>query len=244
MAEVALELSLVSAGYGETTVLHDVSLSVAAGECVAIIGRNGVGKTTLLSTIVGRARLHGGAVRLFGIDIGRLPGNRRAAAGIGLVPQEREIFPSLTVRENLIVARRPGPWTLDKVCALFPRLAERMHHRGDQLSGGEQQMLATGRALLGNPLVLLLDEPTEGLAPIIVEHLMSAMSQLSEHQGLTLVMVEQNARLALNFAPRAVVLEAGSIVFDGPSTTLKADEARLAELVGLNRRTDAARSED
>jgi branched-chain amino acid transport system ATP-binding protein len=243
MAELALELSLVSAGYGETTILHEVSLSVAAGESVAIIGRNGVGKTTLLSTIVGRARLHGGAVRLFGADIGRLPGNRRAAAGIGLVPQEREIFPSLTVQENLIVARRPGPWTFERVCALFPRLAERLHHRGNQLSGGEQQMLATGRALMGNPRVLLLDEPTEGLAPIIVEHLMSAMSRLSEHQGLTLLMVEQNARLALNFAPRAVVLEAGSIAYDGPSATLRADEARLAELVGLNRPAAGARPE-
>jgi branched-chain amino acid transport system ATP-binding protein len=233
MAEAALELAAVSAGYGETVVLHDVSLAVQAGERVAIIGRNGVGKTTLLASIVGRTRIHRGTIRLFGADIVRLPGNRRAAAGLGLVPQEREIFPSLTVRENLLVARRPGPWTLSAVCALFPRLAERLNHRGNQLSGGEQQMLALARALMGNPSVLLLDEPTEGLAPVVVEHLMAAIGQLSAQEGLTLLMVEQNARLALQFAPRAVVLEAGAVAFDGPSAELMANEALLSTLVGL-----------
>jgi branched-chain amino acid transport system ATP-binding protein len=234
MPETALELSGVSAGYGDTVVLNKVSLAVRAGECIAIIGRNGVGKTTLLASIVGRARLHGGTVRLFGRDIARLPGNRRAAAGLGLVPQEREIFASLTVRENLLVARRPGPWTFAGVCALFPRLAERLDHRGNQLSGGEQQMLAIARALMGNPSVLLLDEPTEGLAPVIVEHLMAAVERLSSQEGLTLLMVEQNARLALQFAPRAVVLESGSIAFDGASAELMSNEGLLTTLVGLD----------
>jgi branched-chain amino acid transport system ATP-binding protein len=235
MAEPALSLANVRAGYGETVVLHGVSLSIAPGERLAIIGRNGVGKTTLLASIVGRARIHGGTVRLAGRDITPLPGNRRAAAGLGLVPQEREVFPSLTVRENLLVARRPGPWTLATVCELFPRLAERMSNRGNQLSGGEQQMLAIARALMGNPSVLLLDEPTEGLAPIIVEHLMRAIERVSQQNGLTLLMVEQNARLALRFAPRTVVLEAGAIAFDGPSAELVADEARLTGLVGVER---------
>ncbi len=234
MAEPALEISALRAGYGETVVLHDVSLTVGAGERVAIIGRNGAGKTTLLASIVGRARLHGGVIHLFGADLARLPGNRRAAAGLGLVPQEREVFPSLTVRENLLVARRPGRWTLDAVCELFPRLAERLRHRGNQLSGGEQQMLAIARALMGNPRVLLLDEPTEGLAPLIVAHLVAAIERISAQDALTLLVVEQNARLALEIAPRAVVLEGGAVGFDGPSANLAADEGLLAALVGVS----------
>jgi branched-chain amino acid transport system ATP-binding protein len=232
-AAPALEIACVSAGYGETMVLDAVSLTIAAGERVGIIGRNGVGKTTLLATLVGRARLDRGAIRLFGADIGALPGHRRAAAGLGYVPQEREIFPSLTVRENLLIARRPGKWTFDSVCALFPRLAERLEHHGNQLSGGEQQMLAIGRALMGNPTVLLMDEPTEGLAPIIVEHLMLAIEALSAEDGMTMVLVEQNARLALDFAPRAVVMDGGRIAYDGPSAELSADEVRLSRLVGV-----------
>jgi branched-chain amino acid transport system ATP-binding protein len=235
MAEAApaIELAGVSAGYGETIVLESLSLTIAAGERVGIIGRNGVGKTTLLATLVGRARLDRGAIRLFGADIAGLPGHRRAAAGLGYVPQEREIFPSLTVRENLLIARRPGRWTFDSVCALFPRLTERLEHRGNQLSGGEQQMLAIGRALMGNPSVLLMDEPTEGLAPIIVEHLMTAIEALSAAEGMTLVLVEQNARLALDFAPRAIVIEGGRVAYDGSSAALSADEARLSRLVGV-----------
>src|SRR5690606_31610472 len=219
----ALELAAVRAGYGETIVLHDLTLTVAAGERVGIIGRNGVGKPTLLATLVGRARLAGGAVRLFGADLAGLPGQRRAAAGIGYVPQEREIFPSLTVRENLLIARRPGRWTFDSVCALFPKLTDRLEHRGNQLSGGEQQMLAIGRALMGNPTVLLMDEPTEGLAPIIVEHLMAAIETLSAEEGITLLLVEQNARLALDFAPRTVVIDGGRVAYDGASADLRAD---------------------
>jgi branched-chain amino acid transport system ATP-binding protein len=229
----AIEIAGVSAGYGETIVLDGLSLTIAAGERVSIIGRNGVGKTTLLATLVGRARLDRGTIRLFGVDIGALPGHRRAAAGLGYVPQEREIFPSLTVRENLLIARRPGKWTLDSVCALFPKLTERFEHRGSQLSGGEQQMLAIGRALMGNPAVLLMDEPTEGLAPIIVESLMVAIEALSAQEGMTMVLVEQNARLALDFAPRTVVIDGGRIAYDGPSAELGADEARLSRLVGV-----------
>jgi branched-chain amino acid transport system ATP-binding protein len=229
----ALEIDGVSAGYGETVVIDAVSLRIAPGERLAVIGRNGVGKTTLLSAIVGRARVARGTIRLFGRDIGGMPGHRRAAAGLGYVPQEREIFPSLTVRENLLIARRPGRWTFEEVCRLFPRLTERLEHRGTQLSGGEQQMLAIGRALMGNPSVLLMDEPTEGLAPIVVEQLMAAIETLSAEQGITLVLVEQNARLALDFAPRTLVIDAGRVAYDGSSAELRADEARLSRLVAV-----------
>src|SRR4051812_47280258 len=163
MAMAELELAHVRAGYGETVVLEDIRLTLLPGETVSIIGRNGVGKSTLLATIMGHTTLHGGSIRLKGQDISRAVTYRRVGAGLGLVPQEREIFPSLSVRENLEVAARPGAWSLDSVCALFPRLAERMPNRGNQLSGGEQQMLAIGRALIGNPKVLLMDEPSEGL---------------------------------------------------------------------------------
>jgi len=178
MAKAALELDAVSAGYGETVVLEDIGLRLDEGETISLIGRNGVGKTTLLATVMGHNTLHGGDVRLHGKTIARLAPHRRNWAGLGYVPQEREIFPSLTLRENLEVAARPraqaGGWTLDKVFALFPRLAERQDNRGNQLSGGEQQMLAIARALIGNPSVVLMDEPSEGLAPVIVEELARA----------------------------------------------------------------------
>ena len=169
MAEAALALDGVSAGYGETVVLENIRLSLGASETLSIIGRNGVGKSTLLATIMGHTTLHGGRVKLHGNDVSALPTYRRVAAGLGYVPQEREIFPSLTLRENLEVAARPGAWTVKTVFELFPRLAERASNMGNQLSGGEQQMLAIGRALIGNPTVLLMDEPSEGLAPVIVE---------------------------------------------------------------------------
>jgi branched-chain amino acid transport system ATP-binding protein len=229
----ALELEDVSAGYGETVVLEKIRLALGDGETVAIIGRNGVGKTTLVATIMGHTSLHGGRLRLHGKDIGHLYCYRRALAGLGYVPQEREIFPSLSLRENLEVAARPGRWTIEEVFALFPKLAARQNNRGNQLSGGEQQMLAIGRALVGNPSVLLMDEPSEGLAPVIVEELMRVVKRLAQSDGLTLLLVEQNTRLALDVSPRTVVMNRGRIVYDGPSETLKRDAARLDQLIGL-----------
>ncbi|MGO8867158.1 MAG: ABC transporter ATP-binding protein [Alphaproteobacteria bacterium] len=237
MAEAgsALELEGVSAGYGETVVLDDVSLSVREGESISIIGRNGVGKTTLLATVMGHTSLHRGAVRFKGRDISRIAVHRRSLAGLGYVPQEREIFPSLSLRENLEVAARPGPWTTEAVFELFPPLRERQANGGHQLSGGEQQMLAIGRALMGNPSVMLMDEPSEGLAPVIVEELARAVRRLREKDAFTLVLVEQNMRLALELSPRAVVMERGRIVYDGASAALKGDPAALDRLIGVAR---------
>jgi len=233
MAEPALELDNVSAGYGETVVLENVRLKVAPGETISIIGRNGVGKSTLLATIMGHTNLHGGRIVLGGQDISRLATYRRVTAGLGYVPQEREIFPSLTVRENLEVAARPGNWTIKTVFDLFPRLSERVSNMGNQLSGGEQQMLAIGRALVGNPSVVLMDEPSEGLAPVIVEELARAIKRLTEHGGLTTVVVEQNSRLALSLSPRAIVMDRGHIIYDGPSEALRNDPAKLEHLIGV-----------
>ena len=230
---LALELDDVSAGYGETVVLEKVGLTLRDGETLSIIGRNGVGKTTLLATIMGHTSLHGGRLRLHGKDIARLYSYRRALAGLGYVPQEREIFPSLTLRENLEVAARPGRWTIEEVFALFPKLAARQGHRGNQLSGGEQQMLAIGRALVGNPSVLLMDEPSEGLAPVIVEELVRVVKQLAQADRLTLLLVEQNTRLALDISARTVVMNRGRIVYDGSSETLKYDSGKLDRLIGL-----------
>jgi branched-chain amino acid transport system ATP-binding protein len=229
----ALELEDVSAGYGETVVLEKVRLKLDDGESVSVIGRNGVGKTTLVATIMGHTTLHGGQLRLHGREIRALAPYRRAQAGLGYVPQEREIFPSLTLRENLEVAARPGRWTIAEAFKLFPRLAARQSNRGSQLSGGEQQMLAIARALMGNPSVLLMDEPSEGLAPVIVEELVRAVKQLAQAEGLTLLLVEQNSRLALDVSPRTVVMNRGRIVYDGASAALKTDAARLDQLIGL-----------
>ena len=233
MAERVLDLDNVRAGYGETVVLEDIRLALAPSETVSIIGRNGVGKTTLLATIMGHTTLHSGRVSLHGKDISSLATYRRVTAGLGYVPQEREIFPSLTLRENLEVAARPGTWTMETVYELFPRLAERAENRGNQLSGGEQQMLAIGRALIGNPSVLLMDEPSEGLAPVIVEELARAVKRLSQSSGLAIILVEQNSRLALDIAPRALVMDRGRIVFDGPSETLRNDPAKLEQFIGV-----------
>jgi len=233
MAERVLDLDNVLAGYSETVVLEDIRLALAPSETVSIIGRNGVGKTTLLATIMGHTTLHSGRVSLHGKDISSLATYRRVTAGLGYVPQEREIFPSLTLRENLEVAARPGTWTMETVYELFPRLAERAENRGNQLSGGEQQMLAIGRALIGNPSVLLMDEPSEGLAPVIVEELARAVKRLSQTSGLAIILVEQNSRLALDIAPRALVMDRGRIVFDGPSETLRNDPAKLEQFIGV-----------
>jgi branched-chain amino acid transport system ATP-binding protein len=228
-----LALRQVSAGYGETVVLEDVSLNIAEGSTLALLGRNGVGKTTLLATIMGHTTLHGGSLALAGRNITRLPVHKRALAGFGYVPQEREIFPSLTVDENLTVAARPGRWDLARVFDLFPRLAERRRNIGNQLSGGEQQMLSVGRALMGNPSLLLLDEPLEGLAPVIVDSLIAAFHRLRQDDGLAIILVEQHARLALEFATHSIVLDRGKVVYDGASRALLDDEERLGELIGV-----------
>ena len=232
MAE-ALELKGVSAGYGETVVLEDLNLKLSAGESLSIVGRNGVGKTTLLATIMGHTTLHKGAVMMGGAEISRVPVFKRALRGIGFVPQEREIFPSLSVRENLEVAARPGHWTQERVFEMFPNLKARLTNKGNQLSGGEQQMLSSARALLTNPSVLLMDEPTEGLAPVIVEALQAVLNKLRQAGGLTIVLVEQNSRVALDFSPRTVVMDKGRIVYDGDSETLRQDKERLTKLIGV-----------
>ena len=193
----------------------------------------GTARSTLLATIMGHTTLHGGKLSLHGRDISKMATYRRVGAGLGYVPQEREIFPSLTLRENLEVAARPGSWTVETVFELFPRLAERADNRGNQLSGGEQQMLAIGRALIGNPTVLLMDEPSEGLAPVIVEELARAVKRLTQSSGLAIVLVEQNTRLALDISPRVVVMDRGRIVYDGASEVLREDPAMLEQLIGV-----------
>jgi branched-chain amino acid transport system ATP-binding protein len=235
MAEPALALAGITAGYGETVVLEALDLALARGESLGILGRNGVGKTTLIDTIMGHTRLRTGTIRLFGVDIARWPPWRRSRAGLGYVPQEREIFPSLSVREHLQIAACPGSWTIERAFRAFPSLAERRRHQGDALSGGEQQMLAIARALVGNPAVLLMDEPTEGLAPIIVEQLEATIKALGRDEGMALVLVEQHAELALDFAARSIVMDRGRIVYDGPSATLARDRERLQSLIGVAR---------
>jgi branched-chain amino acid transport system ATP-binding protein len=231
-----LELREVRAGYGDAVVLEGLSLALAEGGTLALLGRNGVGKSTLLLTVMGCTRLHRGAVLWHGDDISRLPPHRRARLGIGWVAQEREIFPSLTVEENLTVAARPGEWTLERAYALFPRLAERRANQGNQLSGGEQQMLAIARALMTNPRLLLLDEPLEGLAPIIVEELAQALRNLA---GVAMLLVEQHAEIALSLTGQALVIERGRIAYRGASRELLADERLLERYVGVSA-TDCA----
>ena len=230
-----LVLADVRAGYGETVVLNRLSLEIAPGATLAVLGRNGVGKTTLLTTIMGYTRLHSGTITHRGQDLGALAIYRRSDRGIALVPQEREIFRSLTVEENLQVAGRSGAWTLARVYDFFPALAGRRRNRGDQLSGGEQQMLALGRALMGNPSLLLLDEPLEGLAPVIVDQLLAGLERLKTEAGLTMVLVEQHAHLALEFCADAIVLERGQIVHAGPSRDLAAAPDKMAALLGIGR---------
>jgi branched-chain amino acid transport system ATP-binding protein len=229
----ALVLTDVAAGYGETTVLEAIGLDLPESASLAVLGRNGVGKTTLLATIMGHTRLRSGSIRFADREIGTMSSFRRARLGIGFVPQEREIFRSLTVTENLLVAARAGRWSMDAVYGLFPALAERRHHRGDQLSGGEQQMLAIGRALMGNPTLLLMDEPFEGLAPVIVDTLLAAFERLRREERLALILVEQHARLALELTGQAIVLDRGRIVFTGASHDLLAAPDRLAALISV-----------
>jgi branched-chain amino acid transport system ATP-binding protein len=226
-----LSLAKVRAGYGETVVLEDVDLELPERGALAVLGRNGVGKTTLLATVMGHTSFHSGKIALDGKSISHLPVYERSKLGIGYVPQERLIFPSLTVHENLDVARRRGRWTAERVYQLFPRLKERRNALGNQLSGGEQQMLAIGRALMGNPSLLLMDEPLEGLAPIIVEGLLRALRQLITEEALAVVLVEQHARLALEVTQKAMVLNRGRVSYSGPSAELLSDPQKLTSLV-------------
>jgi branched-chain amino acid transport system ATP-binding protein len=233
VAEPLLALDDVRAGYGDAVVLDGVSLTVAERGSLAVLGRNGVGKTTLLLTIMGYADVSRGTVTWRGRGITRLPPHRRALDGIGWVPQEREVFASLSVEENLTVAGRPGRWGLDRVYALFPRLAARRRNLGRHLSGGEQQMLAIARALMTNPTLLLLDEPLEGLAPIVVEELTAAIRRLRVDDGAAVILVEQHAEIALALTETCLVLERGRIVHQAPSRGLLEDPATLARLLGL-----------
>ena len=232
MAEL-LAVEGVTAGYGDGIVLEDVSISLEEGDSLALLGRNGMGKTTLLVTLMGLTRMRTGRLRWRGADLAALPTHRRSHAGLGWVPQERFMFPSLTVEEHLTAVARPGRWTVKKVYGIFPRLEERRANYGNQLSGGEQQMLAIGRALMVNPRLLLLDEPMEGLAPIIVQELMNVIRDLLTQSGMAVIVVEQHAKLALSLTRQAVVLERGRVVHRSASTELLADEATLHRLVSV-----------
>jgi branched-chain amino acid transport system ATP-binding protein len=228
-----LKVDRLTAGYGEAIVLQEVSVALAEGESLALLGRNGMGKTTLVNSIVGVTRYVGGTIVLDGRDITRLRPDQRAHAGIGWVPQERNIFRSLTVEENLTAIARPGRWTIEKIYELFPRLAERRRNLGNQLSGGEQQMLAVGRALALNPRVILLDEPLEGLAPILVEELLAALRKVIREEGLSAILVEQNAHKILGVTDRALIIERGCVVHEGTSAALRADRAVLETYLGV-----------
>jgi branched-chain amino acid transport system ATP-binding protein len=233
MASALLALEGVRAGYGEAIVLDDVSLEIPERGSLAVLGRNGVGKTTLLLTIMGYTNMMRGTIRWRGQDITKMPSHRRARLGMGWVAQEREIFPSLSVEENLTVAARAGRWNVSTVYELFPRLAERRTNMGNQLSGGEQQMLAIARALMTNPALLLLDEPLEGLAPIIVEELARAMQRMMAEEGTATVLVEQHTEIALELTDQAIVIERGNIAYRGRSKDLPQDTETLERLVGL-----------
>src|SRR6516165_6317535 len=232
MAEL-LKIDRLRAGYGEAVVLPNMSLRLRDGQVLALLGRNGTGKTTLINSIVGVTRRFGGSVALGGTDLTSMRPDQRARAGIGWVPQERNIFRSLTVEENMTAVAQPGPWTVAKVYDMFPRLQERRNNFGNQLSGGEQQMLAIGRALTLNPKVLLLDEPTEGLAPIIVEELLKAIGTITRSGGICSIIVEQNAQKILGLADRVVILERGAIAHDAQSHALKADPSVLERHLGV-----------
>ena len=229
-----LAIEGLSAGYGRAVVLSEISLTLGEGRALAVLGRNGVGKTTLLDSIVGVTRRFAGSLRLGGREMAALAPEARAALGVGWVPQERNIFRSLTVEENLTAVAQPGPWTVERVYKMFPRLEERRSNFGNQLSGGEQQMLAIGRALTLNPKLLLLDEPTEGLAPIIVDELLKALGEITRSGGMCSIIVEQNARKILNLADRVVILERGAIVHEAPSAALQQDGATLERYLGVS----------
>ncbi len=228
-----LRLDQVSAGYGEAVVLEEISLVMQEGESIALLGRNGVGKTTLLRTLMGLTQLHGGSIHLLGDDLAGVPSHRRARSGLGWVPQERGMFASLSVEEHLTAVARRGRWDLARVYRLFPRLEERRANLGNQLSGGEQQMVAIARALMTNPRLLLLDEPLEGLAPVIVQEVMRVIKGLIVDEGMAVIVVEQHARQVLKLTQRAIVLERGRVVCDAASQALLDDEQALSGMLGV-----------
>jgi branched-chain amino acid transport system ATP-binding protein len=230
-----LKVDGLSAGYGEAVVLNDVSFALGEGQTLALLGRNGTGKTTLINTLAGATRRHAGTISLGGVALHKLPSHERAAAGIGWVPQERNIFKSLTVHENLTAVARPGRWTPARVYEMFPRLGERKTNLGTQLSGGEQQMLAMGRALVVNPKLLLLDEPLEGLAPIIVSELLKAIARITREEGLSAIIVEQHPQAILAISDRAVVLDHGSVVHADTAAALRSSPELLDRLLGVAR---------
>ena len=238
-AAIALACEHVSSGWGATQIVTDISFALPSGETLAVLGRNGVGKTTLISTVAGRADIKGGVISLAGEPLQELPRFSRAAKGLGLVPQEREIFPSLSVEENLVVASRrrgrgAGEWTLARVYDLFPRLQERRSVGGTKLSGGEQQMLCIGRALMGNPSVLLMDEPMEGLAPVIVDLIVDAMKRIRTESGVAILLVEQHVEIALEFTNRLLVLDRGAVIFDATDGARPIDRGFIESLVGVD----------
>jgi branched-chain amino acid transport system ATP-binding protein len=230
----ALRAEALHTYYGKSHILHGVDLEVAEGRITALLGRNGAGKTTTLRSLIGLTPPRRGRIVIFGADTTHWPPYRIAASGVGYVPEGRRIFANLSVEENLKVPRdRPGPWTIERIYALFPRLGERRNNRGRQLSGGEQEMLSIGRALLLNPKLLILDEPSQGLAPLIVREVFRIVSQMRE-EGISVLLVEQNARMSLEIADHAYVLDDGSIVYSGPARELAADEARVQALAGAS----------
>jgi branched-chain amino acid transport system ATP-binding protein len=231
---VLLRLDRVTAGFGQTVIIEDVSFAIGQGDVLAVLGRNGVGKSTLMKTIVGQTRLHAGNIAFEDREIGPLASYYRARSGIGYVPQTRDIFHSLTVEENLLIAAQAGRWNLDRVYELFPNLASRRRNGGHEISGGEQQMLSIGRALMGNPRLLLLDEPMEGLAPVIVEKLFEVFELLRDSGKFGIILVEQYVNLALNFAPRTIVLDRGRIIYDGRSADLAVNSEKMATYFGAS----------
>ena len=231
MAEL-LRLEGVRAGYGDAVVINDISFALEAGGSLALLGRNGMGKTTLLSTLMGATSFHCGRMSLEGRDLAAVPGHARAALGLGWVPQERDIFASLSVEENLTVVARPGPWSLTRIYEMFPRLFERRANMGNQLSGGEQQMLAMARALMVNPRLLLLDEPLEGLAPLIVQDLLRIIKRLVDSGDMAIILVEQHAQQILPLTRQALILERGRVVYSGASEILRGDRGQLDRWLG------------
>jgi branched-chain amino acid transport system ATP-binding protein len=230
----ALEAHDLHTYYGKSHILHGVNLDVAEGKITALLGRNGAGKTTTLRSLVGLTPPREGRIAIFGTDTTRWPAHRIAGSGVGYVPEGRRIFANLSVEENLKVPReRPGPWTIARIYGLFPRLAERKHNRGRQLSGGEQEMLSIGRALLLNPRLLILDEPSQGLAPLIVREVFQIVAKMRD-EGISVLLVEQNARMSLEIADHAYVLDDGAVVYSGSARELAADEARVQELAGVS----------